>query len=97
MAQSTIAKIQTYLKERLGSADPAVLKASAKLLGLLTVSADEWFRGDSGSSDIDALIAARAEAKANRDFAESDRIRDQLKAEGILLEDGPDGTTWRRA
>ena len=46
---------------------------------------------------VEARIAARTEAKARRNFAESDRIRDELKAEGILLEDGPGGTTWRRA
>jgi cysteinyl-tRNA synthetase len=76
--------------------DPATLKASAQLLGLLTVSPEEWFQGDGDSGDIDAKIAARAEAKKNRDFAEADRIRDALKAEGVLLEDGPSGTTWRR-
>jgi len=76
--------------------DPATLKASAQLLGLLTVSPEEWFQGDGDSGDIDAKIASRAEAKKNRDFAEADRIRDALKAEGILLEDGPTGTTWRR-
>ena len=76
--------------------DQSTLKASAQLLGLLTVSQDEWFRGEGDSGDIDARIEARAEAKKKRDFAEADRIRDELKAEGILLEDGPSGTTWRR-
>jgi len=46
---------------------------------------------------IDAFVAARAEAKKRRDFAEADRIRAALAGEGIVLEDGPDGTTWRRA
>ena len=46
---------------------------------------------------IESRITSRATAKANRDFAEADRIRDELAAEGVLLEDGPDGTTWRRA
>ena len=76
--------------------DPASLKASAKLLGLLLVSQDEWFRGEGDAGDIEARIEARAEAKKQRDFAAADRIRDELKAEGILLEDGPSGTTWRR-
>jgi cysteinyl-tRNA synthetase len=82
---------------RLGAlGDAGSVKASAQLLGLLTMSADEWFRGGDGG-DVQARIHARAEAKARRDFAEADRIRDELKAEGVLLEDGPGGTTWRRA
>jgi cysteinyl-tRNA synthetase len=77
-------------------ADPANLRASAALLGLLSETQEGWFQGE-GDSRIDALVAARAEAKKNRDFAEADRIRAELAAEGILLEDGPQGTTWRRA
>ena len=82
---------------RLGAVgDAGAIKASAQLLGLLTMSAEDWFRGgDSGG--IDAQVAARAEAKARRDFGEADRIRDELAAEGVVLEDGPGGTTWRRA
>lgn len=76
--------------------DPASLRASAGLLGLLGESHVSWFQGE-GDSRIDLMIAARAEAKARRDFAEADRIRSELAAEGVLLEDKADGTIWRRA
>ena len=76
--------------------DSAVLKASAALLGVLQGSADEWFQGGKDAVTIEARIAERTAAKANRDFATADRIRDELTAEGIVLEDGPGGTTWRR-
>ncbi len=76
--------------------DPATLKASARLLGLLATTADSWFRGNGDASAIDVRIEERSKAKRNRDFAAADRIRDELKAEGIILEDGPNGTTWRR-
>jgi cysteinyl-tRNA synthetase len=46
---------------------------------------------------IEELIAQRIEARKNKNWKESDRIRDELKAAGVILEDGPNGTTWRRA
>jgi len=76
--------------------DAATLKASGALLGLLTKTTDEWFRGGEDDSEIEALIARRSEAKKNRDFATADRIRDELKAQGIVLEDTASGTTWRK-
>ena len=71
--------------------------AAARMLGLLTMSKDEWFQGDGDAGAIEGRIAERAEAKERRDFATADRIRDELSAEGIILEDGPEGTTWRRS
>ncbi|HZG07920.1 MAG TPA: cysteine--tRNA ligase [Allosphingosinicella sp.] len=76
--------------------EPAVLKASARLMGLLEEGHAAWFQGE-GDARIDALVAARTAAKKNRDFAEADRIRAELAAQGIALEDGPQGTIWRRA
>jgi cysteinyl-tRNA synthetase len=72
---------------------------AARFLGLLQHDSIAWFKGE-GSEDesITNQITARIAAKKSKNFAEADRIRDELKAQGILLEDRPDGTTdWRRA
>ncbi len=75
------------------------LHAAGALLGLLQQSPAAWFRGDDDRDDtaIEAAIAARLAARKTRDFARADAIRADLAAQGVLLEDGPAGTTWRRA
>jgi cysteinyl-tRNA synthetase len=70
--------------------------AAVRALGLLTMTKEQWFQGK-GDERIEALIAERATAKQRRDYAEADRIRAELAAEGVLLEDSSSGTTWRRA
>jgi cysteinyl-tRNA synthetase len=76
--------------------DGGALRASARLMGLLEEDGASWFQGG-GDDRIEALISERSAAKQRRDFGEADRIRAALADEGILLEDGPQGTTWRRA
>ncbi len=78
------------------------LLAGGALLGLLQQNPEAWLRGGGGDTalddaEIDRLIAERTQARKNKDFATSDRIRDELAEQGIVLEDGPKGTTWRRA
>ncbi len=79
------------------------LLASARFMGLLTDDPHDWFTRQSPRADglseaeIQGLIDERLNARQAKEFAIADRIRDDLAARGILLEDGPDGTSWRRA
>ena len=78
------------------------LLASAALMGLLALDPEDWFAGATDDGDgpdadeIEQLIQARKDARTAKGFAEADRIRDSLAAQGITLEDGADGTKWRR-
>lgn len=78
------------------------LMASAKILGLLQQDPDAWFKwSPAGSVDIDEaeiddLIAERNQARKEKNFARADAIRDELAAQGVVLEDGAGGTIWKR-
>ena len=55
-----------------------------------------WFQGDGDNAAIDAMVAERVAARQSRDFARADALRAELEAQGIMLEDSTQGTTWRR-
>lgn len=78
-----------------------LLQALGGVIGLLERSPQVYLQaapgGELDAAQIEAMIAARAEAKKTRDFASADRLRDELKAAGVILDDSPQGTTWRRA
>lgn len=74
--------------------------AAGALLGLFQSKPADWLTSSSGEAavdkaEIERLLELRREARAGKDFETADRIRDQLEAEGVILEDGPDGTNWR--
>ncbi len=79
----------------------ARLKELAGLLGVLQLEPDAFLRagaeGKVDAAEVEALIQARLQARSEKNWAESDRIRDQLTAMGVVLEDGKGGTTWRLA
>ncbi len=86
------------------------IRESGYLLGLLQQDPESWSKGlysvgkdlelrwsiDISEGEIEALIQARNVARKSKDFTEADRIRDELKDRGVVLEDSPQGTTWRR-
>jgi cysteinyl-tRNA synthetase len=79
----------------------ARLLAAADLLGILEQEPEAWFQESSDvaaipTEAIEAAIAERQRAKAERDFARADQVRDELKAQGVILEDSREGTSWRR-
>jgi len=86
----------------------ATMRACGEVLGVLKLEAEDYLRrprslasknantAELDDAAIELLVTARTSARKARDFKESDRIRDELAAAGVVLEDGPKGTTWRR-
>ena len=77
------------------------LRSGASLLGLLQADPDAWFVDTGevdalGSSEIDTLVDQRERMRVERNFSEADRIREQLEKAGVVIEDGADGSRWRR-
>lgn len=81
----------------------ALLRELGGILGVLQADPEAYLHGASPTGDsgltteqIEQFVAERLQARKARNWTESDRIRDLLKARGVILEDGPQGTTWRR-
>jgi cysteinyl-tRNA synthetase len=72
------------------------------VLGILQSDVESYLRGEASGDDalsdeeIESLIQQRLDARKEKNWAEADRIRDQLQDANITLEDGPEGTSWRR-
>ena len=103
LALSILHELLTALNKAETTEEKARLRAeflaSAALMGLLYQEPETWFKGASATNEdaeIEAQIAARQEAKKAKNFALADQIRDELKQKGIILEDSPAGTTWKR-
>ncbi|WP_374376127.1 cysteine--tRNA ligase [Dongia sp.] len=104
LALSELHELVTKLNKATGEAEKRAAKAAllggAQLLGILSQDPAKWLQSggsEDEAAEIEALIQARLDARKAKNFAEADRIRDDLAAKGILLEDSSSGTTWRRA
>ncbi|HZP11180.1 MAG TPA: cysteine--tRNA ligase [Nevskiaceae bacterium] len=106
LALAELFALATAANKAESAEEKAKLKAqmvdAGSMMGLLQQSPHAWFAAAGtqsdgiGEAEIEALIARRADARKAKNFAESDRIRDELKSKGVLVEDGKDGQRWRR-
>jgi len=98
---AAFAALFAFAREAKTAADRAAIEAAGALLGVLGQAPEAWLAGGAAAGvdpvEIERLIAERLAARKSKDFATADRIRDDLAAKGVVLEDGPGGTTWRAA
>ena len=105
MALAVLASIESEINRGLGNhydlgkvtALAGLLKELGGILGILQKTPEEYLKSGSDVDEawIEAMIQKRKDAKKSRDFAEADRIREELMARGIILQDSREGTTWR--
>jgi cysteinyl-tRNA synthetase len=102
-----IAELHALVKElnKAGPEQKAQLKgrimAAGRLLGILEQDPQQWLQGGTtedgiAAAEVEALIAQRQQAKLDKEYARADEIRDQLVAQGVILEDSREGTKWKR-
>ncbi len=98
-ALAVLFELASELNRTRDAATATLLKSLAGVLGILQQPPRAYLQGGSGLDEvaIQQRIDARAAAKRERNFAESDRIRDELLAQGIVLKDTAQGTTWVKA
>lgn len=101
-AISVLHALATQLNKDKSAETKKTLLASAQLMGLLYQDAEEWFKNQSAEegslseADILALIQKRADARKAKDFATADAVRKELADKGVVIEDTPNGTQWKR-
>ena len=102
LALAVLFELANELNRTRSAATAALLRGLGAVLGVLQQAPRAFLRGGVGDGGLDeaaieAAIEARAQAKRAKDFAEADRLRAELAAQGVELKDGPQGTTWVRA
>lgn len=103
MAIAELHALAKHVTKDKNAAARAALLAAGKIMGLLEESPDHWLGYGGDNEDpvfvqkVEALLNARAEARKNKNFAAADSCRNQLTEMGVIIEDTPAGTTWRRA